>query len=188
MFIVKLLANSDLYFYILGFIGYDRDTVSLASTSRELRSICYNRGFRTQLKTTFAHNIMNFIQQFNIHRKTLNNILMIGIDDPQLWLPNFTKTVKFEHTTTPKYFNIPGNYILPTENFSFTDYNRRRNKRKFKTDWSRFRNLKFLQLIVWDADLTGLDLDSLDGYYIDTNKGLVNNMSSNGVRYVVTNK
>lgn len=172
---LSIIENRDLYTKILEFLSTNSDVLHFLKVSKDIFKLCYDYGFIKKLTFYFTESPLLFLKRFNNHSKVIKDVIIKGVDDGHIWLPLFTTKVHFENIKTPSVLKIPGTYILPTVHFIFTDYQRGRYKKTLKINWSRFKKLKKLKLIVWDVDLTGLNIEELESYYIDTNNGVVRN-------------
>lgn len=177
----RILEINDIYTSILAFIGYNKNSSNLPLVSKTISGIVTDYGFVNQMSIFPTDDMFTIIQRFNSHRRTIRELTIFRTPDIQFWIPQFPHTLTFENVETPIRFDIPGTHDIYTRNFTFTDYAPSMTKRTFKIDWSRFKCLEKLILIVWDVDMTGLNLSSLkEGYYIDTYSSTINTLVSTG--------
>ena len=81
---------------------------------------------------------------------------MSGIDDPHLWLPNYTQYLVFDHCSISGYLN-PGRHGSVTKSLKIRDYHRYKNKQTLRVNWECFPNLEELELYVYNVDMTDIN-------------------------------
>lgn len=155
---------------ILGIMSFldNKTNTKLVRTCKSFHNHGKKFGYLTQLK---VNNIIDKIYYLNIyleHSKCLTTIEMNGFENPHLLLPRYVYNIKFDHCSISKYLD-PGKQIYETEKITLKDYHRYKNKLTLQVNWSRFPNLKELQLYVYDVDLTGItELKKLKKININT--------------------
>lgn len=140
---------------------------SLMKTCKSINTHGKSYGFITSLKLDLNTDTMSFLRRFNQHQHTLQTVYIRGIDNPQLWLPKYTKHIIFDHCSVLKSINPPQT-VYVTKSLKITDYHRFKFPNTLRINWLQFPNLENLELYVHDVDLTNLDLTKLKTYSINT--------------------
>lgn len=115
-------------------------------------------------KTGYIKNIsmgpnddgIEFLKRFCEHSHTISYIKIESQDNPQVWIPKFTKKMVFIHCEPPSK-SIKCVTGINTKHFVFHDYNRKLGKTLI-IDWMCFKNIEILDLYVFNVDLTGIEI------------------------------
>ena len=134
----------------------NKTNTHLINTCKELHKHGKKIGYLTSIKTSVALSMMIFINNFCDHSRTLKTVEMRGIDDPHLWLPNYTQHLIFDHCSISEYLN-PGRQARVTKSLKLRNYHRYKNKQTLRVNWECFPNLEELELYVYDVDMTGIE-------------------------------
>lgn len=149
-----IILPKDIITYIISFLE-NKDTRKLINTCNFFYKHGKKYGYLTYLKATSNTDMLYFYNLFLEHYNCVTTIEINGIKNPQLLLPKFVQNINFNHCYISKYLD-PGKQIYQTKKIRIRDYNRYKNKQTLRVNWSRFPNLKELDLYVYNVDLTGI--------------------------------
>ena len=145
----------DIILHITSFLN-NKSNINLVETCKYLYNYGKKFGFLRSIKYDYKQNYNIFLNTYNQHRNTIKKIKINGIENPHIWLPNYTETLIFSHCSINEYIN-PGPRALLTKVFILTDYNRYKNHIRLRINWEWFINIEILELYVYDVDIIGID-------------------------------
>lgn len=150
-----LLCPADIISTITSFLD-NKSNSKLISSCNTLKTHGKKHGYLTSLKADYTVNMMDFINLFCKHSKSVSSILINGIDDPHQWIPKYVEKVFFEHCSIKSNLD-PGKEGYITKTLKITDYHRLIHAKPFRINWKSFKNLENLELYVNNIDLDGID-------------------------------
>ena len=153
MFIIN--SSKEILLYIMSFLD-NKNNTNLVKSCNSLYRHGKKHGYLTYIKATNNRDLTYFKNILLKHSECLTTIEMNGFENPHLLLHRFVCNIKFDRCSISKYVD-PGKQIYQTEKIRLKDYHRYKNKQTLKVNWSRFPNLKELDLYVYDVDLTGIE-------------------------------
>jgi len=130
------MIPDELLFIIIDYIQDNNTCINLVLTCTYFRQIFYKYGYLKYLRITpLYNNPYNFMLQTSIHRKTLNTLCIMNINDAQHWIASWPKIVFFNYCKTGK---IDPGYETNTENLTIL------NDRSsyLYINWKKFPKLK----------------------------------------------
>jgi hypothetical protein len=152
---LKLInCPTDIMLHITSFLD-NKSNINLIETCKYLYKYGQKFGFLKSIQFNYKENYNIFLERYNIHRNTIKKIKVNGVENPHLWIPNYTETLIFSHCSIYEYIN-PGPRALLTKVFILTDYHRYKNHIKLRINWDCFINLEILELYVYDVDIIGI--------------------------------
>ena len=134
----------------------NKEGINLILTCKYIKTHGYKYGFLTTIQLKHTNDFFTFLQNFETHKKTIKTIKVHGIDNPHMWLPEYTQCLIFEHCSLSEYFN-PKKQIYTTKVLKLIDYHRYKNKINLQINWNCFPNLEELYLYVYQVNINGLD-------------------------------
>ena len=160
---------NDIFTYIFSFLDKNSNH-SLTSTGKEILTIGKQTGFLRSLSFTYkTPNYINFVKLFWQHRKTIKSLKIEGIDNPQVWIVDYTENIIFSSCTPEDIIDPP--YVTMTKCLRFVDdwKTRMKYRKTLRINWEKFKNVEELYLHVFDVDLKDIKvLKKLKKVYIHT--------------------
>jgi len=111
-------------------------------------------GFLTSIKLDCSVDTMTFIRQFSQHSHSIRTVVINGIDDPHIFLPQYVENLVFDHCSIRKM--DPGQLVPVTKRLKLTDYLRYKNHNSVFINWKYFPNLEDVELYVYDVNFEDL--------------------------------
>lgn len=121
-------------------------------------------GYLNSLTVNRDTDILWFYKIFCKHNQSVKSIILDGIDNPIIWMPSFVENVCFkncnENCSDRSYIIKTGKTGKKTNSFKYIDHNRYKMSKKhtIQINWENFRNLKNIELYVYNVDFTGIDV------------------------------
>ena len=138
------MIPDELLFKILEYISDNNTCINITLTCKYNKDILYKHGYLKYLKITpLQNNPHNFMLQTHAHRRTINTICLMYLQEAQCWIGNWPKTVFFNYCTTGKI--NPGKEVC-TENLIILND----RSKKLWINWEKFPKLKKFRTTSWN--------------------------------------
>lgn len=143
---------TDLLSIVMGFLD-SKSKTNFLRTCKYIKDYFYKTGYSNFIKADMHTDMMDFIEKFHKHNKTIKTVKISCIDNPLIWIPEFKNTMIFENCTIDEYINPePHKKSYNTVNLKITDYNRSKHNKNLRINYDKFNNLENLELCVYKSN------------------------------------
>jgi hypothetical protein len=144
---------TELLVYLMSFLD-DNNNHKLVSTCKYFDCHSKKLGYLTHIKGDHTLNTMTFIERCCNHFRTLKTIEIHSLEDPHLWLADYTENIIFDCCSVLQSIN-PGKKVK-TKKIKINDKNRYTNRTTLNINWEFFPHLEEIELIVHDVNVDSL--------------------------------
>ena len=149
-------------------------------TCRHLREVGNRHGYKKHLHYHHGDDVEKFRQEFLMHSRVVQSIIIDGLQDTNDWLPVYPKRILLNIMSAPFYVGQAPTYTFdppaPTTTSELYIIATRKSPCLVKINWSMFPLLKILYVNAYSVDVEGIEnLKNLRELSIDLGNGRYQN-------------